>query len=470
MAESGGTLRELLAVFSFGVDTKELKEGGNKLEEFFGKVRNIATGIAGAFAAHEIFEFAEGQAKAATAIERTGAALGISAEKVQEFQFASKSLGMEQDRLLGLMGRMQVAQQAAAKGTGLGAKSFAELGVSVKDSSGKMKSADELFLDVADGIAKIEDPSKAAAVATQIFGRSGRELLPFLKEGRKGAEELFGAYKDLGGGYTEEMINKSKEFEKSQAKLNLVNKGLKSQISSALLPVLTKLTDWATRAVHWFGELTKNSKIFQAAMVVLAAAGTAFGIAMAIANAPILLVAAAIAFLIGLVDDIIVTFQGGDSLIRRALDNMFGKGFTTDAVDKLKHAWEAVAQAIKDAWEWAKKHQAQLNSILDKLPPIMLGRAVRDMTMTARSGGLEAPDLDHKMVPFMGKMQPFHAPMMPPGERQAPSDTVININQNLPAGLNEKQVGEHTAKAVHDVVKQIHRDAAMAVVQRSGQP
>src|SRR4051812_5611416 len=109
-AEGGsGVLRELLAVFSFGVDAHELEHGENKLEELGGKLKQFAAGVAGAFAIHEIFEFAEAQDAAMAAIERTATQLGISTEKVQQFQYAARAVEIDAGTLLNMMGRLQVA-------------------------------------------------------------------------------------------------------------------------------------------------------------------------------------------------------------------------------------------------------------------------------------------------------------------------------------------------------------------------
>ncbi len=372
----GGVLRELLAVFSFGVDTHELKEGENKLEEFFGTLKKLAVGIAGAFAVKEVYEFAEANVKAMSEIERTAVQLGISTDKVQAFQFAAKSLGLEADQLLNSMGRLQVTQQAAASGSAQGAAAFSAMGVSVKDSNGQMKSADDLLTDVAEGIKGVKDPSKQAAIAVQLFGRQGRQLLPLLKEGREGVEGLAEEFKQLGGGYTKEAIEQAKKFEKQSARLGSAWTGLKSVALQALLPILTSIINGMTKAVSWIREMTKNSQLLHAIMIVLGTAAAGFAIAMTIAFAPILLAAVAIAALVLLVDDLIVLFKGGDSVIGRAIDKMFGKGTSADVVESLSNAWKDVSGALSEAGEvvkpfwdflkWIVQWADKINGVFDR--------------------------------------------------------------------------------------------------------
>lgn len=470
MAEStggGGVLRELLALFAFGVDEQKQKETENRLGEFFDKVKNIGKAIAGAFAAYEIYEFAEAQAKAMGAIERTSIALGISTDKVQELQYASRSLGMDADHLLNLTGRLQVAQQAAANSSSSQAKAFAALGVSVKDTNGQFKAADELLADVAEGIAKTSDPSKQAALATQLFGRSGRELLPFLKRGREGLEEISKRYKELGGGYTRDAIEKSKELEESQADLNLTWTNTKSTISSILLPVVTRLMNWFAKGAIWIGKLIKETNIFQAALIVLGIAATAFAIKMAIANLPLLAMAAAFGIIVLAVDDIVTTLQGGNSVIKHFIDGVFGEGATTETVKQLKEIWKDIVSSIKEGWQWLKEHYDLLKKIVGLLPPVLAVRAVGAVVGEGRSilnqGNVDAEN----RVKATANLPASFGNLLPAGST---STGDININLQLPPGSEvtregAQQVAHHVRREIKGAIKDAHARKRVAAAQ-----
>jgi hypothetical protein len=351
----GGALREILAYFGFEVQTEELKEGENKLAEFGKKVKEIAEGVAAAFAVEKIIEFAETNVRAMTEIEHSAQRLGISAESVQQFQFAAKSMGMEAESLLNMMGRMQVTQQAAIQGTGQAATAFKQLGVSVKDASGHAKSADDLLLDLTDGFHKIQDPTKRAALATQIFGRSGRELLPFLVEGREGIDDLRAAFKEFGGGFSEESMRRGKAFEKMSARLGLAWKSLKSVIVEGLLPPLTWLFEKIAQGVNWFRKITEGTHFVEVALAMLGAAALAFAAPMLLAAAPVVLLVAALGALALLVEDIVALLTGKQSVIGDAIDAIFGKDAHTDAVKALKGYWVDISDAVKTAAHYIKE-------------------------------------------------------------------------------------------------------------------
>src|SRR6266702_2894339 len=312
MAE-GGAVRELLASFGFDVDTKELKKGETALGSFLERAKSVAEGLAAAFAVEQVYEWAESQVKAATQVERTAAALGITTEKVQELQYASKALGMDGDALLNMLGNLEVNQFKAAEGSKEQAHAFALLGVATRDSHGSLKNVAELLPDVAEGIKNVRDPAKAAALATELFGKQGRELLPFLKEGREGVEKYAAEFKELGGGFNDETIKQAREFENQSAKLSLTWRALSSTILQGLLPVLQPLVGAVTKGVMLFRKWAEGSEIVKASMLVLGGVATVFAIQMAAANWPILAAAAAIGILVLLVDDLINLFEGNDS-------------------------------------------------------------------------------------------------------------------------------------------------------------
>jgi hypothetical protein len=355
MANDSGVARELLAIFGFGVDTKELEKGESQLDKFLGKVQRVAEGIAAAFAIKEIYEFADAQAELLDRLDDTANALGITTDRVQEFQFASRAMGDDADRLLHLMGRMQVMQQEAIQGSQEQTKAFAALHITTAQLKNEYKNADDLFLAVADGIKNQTDASVQAAIATKIFGREGRALLPFLKEGSEGFADLVAQYRELGGGYTQQAIEAGARFQIQQARLNLVMTSFKNVVLVKLLPLLSKLVGYLTQAAKWLKETAENSHILEVAFGALTAAATAFAISMAIANAPILLITAAIAALILIIEDFVGMLTGDESVIGDVIDRIFGKDAHVEVVKDIKAAWEGVTAAFREMWPWVEK-------------------------------------------------------------------------------------------------------------------
>jgi len=142
-------------------------------------------------------------------------------------------------------------------------------------------------------------------------------------------------------------------FANSSKALQAQLKTLGVRAARTVLPQLEKLLRWAKDGITWFTKVSQETHILEAAMYTLAAVA---GILAAEFYAAFILPAAAIAALILLVDDLVVTFEGGDSVIRDFVDGLFGIGTTEEAVRVVKDLITAIADSFrgldpKGVWE-----------------------------------------------------------------------------------------------------------------------
>lgn len=478
----GGVLREILASFGFAVDDHELKKGENRLGRLLEKVKQVAEGVVAAFAVEQVYSFVESQAAAMNAIERTSSMLGMSTERVQEYQFAAKSLGLDINAVTDSISRMQVAQQMAAQGGKEQAQAFKWVGASVKDANGHMKDSDTLFLDVADGISKMVDPAKQAAAAQYIFGRSGRALLPFLKEGRKGVEEYFQVYRELGGGYDKEAIEKGREFDKQSARTNLTLTALKNTIAKAVLPIVTAIGRAFEKTVKWLNEVTKHTHIVQATMIAFGAAALVFVAPLIAAAVPVLLLAAGIVALILALEDLYGFLTGKQSATGEILDKIFGKGAQVKILQQVKDTWAQMKDVFKDALPYIEKIVAAMKWVIEHGKEFShwvgnkLAGEVKEGDNLGERSKIPLTDEQRAYVhqkATMARELSYKAGVSLPagsfGPLNSPEGATIILNQQIHAaeGMDEKKLGEHAAHSAAKAMKQAHREA-MATLPRAG--
>ncbi len=119
---------------------------------------------------------------------------------------------------------------------------------------------------------------------------------------------------------------------------------LGTRIGLAMLPAMEKLVAVGTSLVRGFVELEKGSNFIKAALIVLSAVATRAAIGIIIAWAPVIipiLKFAAILTIAALVLDDFLTFMDrGDSVIGHFIDQIFGPGSASAAVDNLFEAWD----------------------------------------------------------------------------------------------------------------------------------
>jgi hypothetical protein len=117
-------------------------------------------------------------------IGEAAAKLGVTTDEMQRLDVLAKQNATSVEA-------MGTAFRALAKSatdpTKDSAAAFAKLGVDTK-TNGELKSRQDLFFETAGALADVSNETERAALAQQLFGRSGLELLPLLSQGRAGLE------------------------------------------------------------------------------------------------------------------------------------------------------------------------------------------------------------------------------------------------------------------------------------------
>jgi len=110
---------------------------------------------------------------------------------------------------------------------------LAELGISATDSAGKLRPVDQVMLDIADKFSKMEDPAKKAALAQELFGKAGVNLIPMLDQGRAGLEKYQSTI-------STEMAAAADQFNDTLAGIGRTIAGPFNQALTAALPYITE--------------------------------------------------------------------------------------------------------------------------------------------------------------------------------------------------------------------------------------
>lgn len=121
---------------------------------------------------------------------------GVSIERLSVLKVAFEQAGMAAGDVQGVVNKMQKAIAEAGTGAGPAALAFRDLGLNVKDL-GAMDAEAQLAA-IGGAVNGIENPTKRAAMAMEIFGKSGGRLLAmFGAGGLAGAEKIVGSQAQL---------------------------------------------------------------------------------------------------------------------------------------------------------------------------------------------------------------------------------------------------------------------------------
>lgn len=188
-----GTIRAGKAAVEIGITDKfsnALKKAQAKLSAFGASVAKIGAGFLGigtAIAA-PLGIATKMFATAGDQLDKMSQRTGFSVEELGRLGFAAEQSGTSIESLENGLRRMQRTISDAGKGMATAVDSLGELGIDVEKLASM--SPEDQFRAIATQLAKVEDPTKRAALAMEIFGRSGTALLPMLSSGIEGMDAL----------------------------------------------------------------------------------------------------------------------------------------------------------------------------------------------------------------------------------------------------------------------------------------
>jgi hypothetical protein len=166
---------------------------------------------------------------------------GVSIETLSGLKYAAEQSGAGlQDVAIGMRTLAGNLQNASDKG-GDAAKAFASIGVATAQPNGQLRKLDDVLLEVADRLKGMTDRTRAAALAQDLFGRGGQQLLPMLNDGSAGIKALTEEARKLGIVWSQEDANAADAFNDSLNKVKNATVGLGRQLLTTLGPALTAL-------------------------------------------------------------------------------------------------------------------------------------------------------------------------------------------------------------------------------------
>lgn len=132
-----------------------------------------------------------------------------------------------------------------------------------------------------------------------------------------------------------------------------------TRAGQVLLPIFEKVVHVVRDGARAFAAWAKNSKILQAALIVLGAIATTVFTSIFIAALPVLIPLAKLIALVTVVtlvlNDLLMLFSGSDSVIGSFIDAIFGPGSATSAITNLKLAFEGMVmfweEVMVPAWK-----------------------------------------------------------------------------------------------------------------------
>lgn len=289
---------------------------------------------------------------------------GVAIEAIQELGYAASVNGSSTEALQSsIAGLSQTIGKAAQNGSA----EFSRLGISVRDANGQVKTADVIMRELSGsfkrlGLSMQEQQGFAQSLGidsslVQLLGKTGKEM-----------DSLRAKARSLGV-INKEQADATADYNDSLTTLKFGFNGLQNIIAVGFAPQLKDLTsgfidfltankDLIANGITKFGEavsvaagavvrLTPIIAGITLAFGVWKIASIGLGTVLGVVLSPVVLITAGIAALLLIVDDLLVAFDGGESVIANFFKNSFG----IDVVAQI----QTVIDSMKELWEWVTK-------------------------------------------------------------------------------------------------------------------
>ena len=238
------------------VDTDQAEESIKKTDEKAGNLgKTLLDGVgtaakwgagivAGATAAAgALVGVATDAAGAMDVIDKGSAKVGLSKQAYQEWSYVLGQNGMDISKMEVGMKTLVAAMDGAAAGTASAAEKFDALGLSIYDSNGNMKDQETMMNEAIYALANMENGTEKARLATELFGKSGVEMMPMLNGGAEGIADLTQRAHDLGLVMSDEAVTAGVVLGDTMDDVKQTFGALGNQLGVGFMPIIQSVLD-----------------------------------------------------------------------------------------------------------------------------------------------------------------------------------------------------------------------------------
>jgi hypothetical protein len=259
----------------------ELEKSNRQIQRFASDtqktLRKWSGDLVGFFSARAIAQFSSDVLKAQGDLVGMAERAGDSVEAISRLGYAADQSESNLDTLAKGLGALSDRAAEAAEKGGSSAAAFKKLGIDVKDNEGNLKRSTELFIEIAEQLSQYQDGTAKAALANDLFSKSGRELIPLLNKGADGIRELAEESDALGGTISQGAAEAADNFGDTLAKVGTITRGVMGQALQEVLPVLQMFADKQLEAAKNGETLSHASEVIAAGFKLLVNAGQIVG-------------------------------------------------------------------------------------------------------------------------------------------------------------------------------------------------
>lgn len=251
MEGSQATITKELTGITSEASSKAGEEGGSTFgNKFATALKGTAAVIGGAMAAATGTAIATGKAFVDSAnsvaaygdeVDKMSQKLGLSTDAYQSYDYVLKVAGTDMASMTTGLKTLTNKLDDAKSGSEDAQAMFAALGLSMEDISNM--SREDLFESVIRGFQQMPDSAERAALANDLFAKSGQNLAPLFNMTTEEMDALLAKTEELGMVMSEEEVKNAAAYKDAMTTLQGTFTGLKNSLMSSFMPGLTQVME-----------------------------------------------------------------------------------------------------------------------------------------------------------------------------------------------------------------------------------
>ena len=191
-----------------------------------------------------LYKMGTDSAAAADEIDKMSQKIGVSRQTYQELSFVFSQSGADINMMQNGMKTLTNQMQAAMSGSESATATFNALGVSFQNADGSMRSSEEVLMEALTSLQGISNETEKAALATDLFGRSGTELMPLLNGEAGSIAALSEEAHNLGIVLDDDVIDSGVALGDSLDATQRALSALTTDVGAAFAPIIMEVSSY----------------------------------------------------------------------------------------------------------------------------------------------------------------------------------------------------------------------------------
>jgi len=167
--------------------------------------------------------------------------LDITNSEYQKLDLMAQLAGSSIEKIAKSMTILGKNAYEASNGSKTAQEAFDKLGISIKNSSGELKTKEELLRETFISLSKVKNSTEQTAMAQALLGKSAADLAPIYRGTTKEVEKYF-TDMNIGVTYTDDMVQSSDLLGDNMLKLGKKFESVKNEQLAPFLSILSSLS------------------------------------------------------------------------------------------------------------------------------------------------------------------------------------------------------------------------------------